>query len=338
MSSTVIYFEAQRDLKRQVFAFTVVAVLVVLFLFTGITSVPVVTVQHSKQNYAVASELSGKWVMTPFGQRLKSEVITVPTGSIVLSNGKVLEPNGQLLNVRGANSNQLISSRTQPVPAGSSWVEYAEYNYCGGFFSPGGFGCFSGNWIVPNTPGFYDGQIIYLFIGLQPSGSSPPIIQPVLQYGFCGYQGWQLASWYAYSSTDYFHSPFYNIPAGTSIAGILKGIDFHNAGYGEWTSCFMYQKGLGSFCTVAQLSYQSHSAMKDLKFTSAFVTLEAYINGAMLTNPSLFPSSSPTVFNSLTEENQHGTYLSPGWKAYQCVSGSPFSVIVNSSNKITLYY
>ncbi|MCL4452253.1 MAG: hypothetical protein M1327_06485 [Candidatus Thermoplasmatota archaeon] len=228
-------------------------------------------------------------------------------------------------------------SRTQPIPAGSGWVEYAQYYYTGNLFYPGAFGCFSSNWKVPNAPSCYNDQIIYLFIGFEPNNLSG-ILQPVLQYGYNGYQGWQLASWYVVGNNAV-HTPFYDIPIGTTIEGLMTGTNFHNAGYGEWTSSFVVPVAPGCFYSVAVLSYQSYSELSDLKLNYAYVTLEAYnFRGDILTNPSCFPSSSPTVFSDLIEKNQHGTSLSPGWTTHQSISGSPFSIIVNSYNQITLYY
>lgn len=57
-----VHHRISRDKVR--WAFAVAAVFVVLFLFTGMTSV---SVQQSAQNYTSTSELSGKYVMTPFG-------------------------------------------------------------------------------------------------------------------------------------------------------------------------------------------------------------------------------------------------------------------------------
>ena len=91
-----VHHRISRDKVRWVFVLAVAAVFVVLFLFTVITSL---SVQQSAQIYTSTSELAGKYVMTPFGQRLNSDVITIPSGSTVLSNGEVLEPNGLLLNM-----------------------------------------------------------------------------------------------------------------------------------------------------------------------------------------------------------------------------------------------
>lgn len=84
-----------------------------------------------------------------------------------------------------------------------------------------------GEWTVPNKPSENNGQLIYLFNGLE-SPSSDGILQPVLQYGSSpagGGYSWAIASWAVFPNYVYV-SPLASVNPGDEIVGytVLGGI------------------------------------------------------------------------------------------------------------------
>ena len=58
---------------------------------------------------------------------------------------------------------------------------------------------FSTKWIVPPAPATDNGQLVYLFNGIQQTSSGPFILQPVLQWGVSPAGGgsyWSITNWY----------------------------------------------------------------------------------------------------------------------------------------------
>jgi hypothetical protein len=83
---------------------------------------------------------------------------------------------------------QTQSQGVQPA-TDNGWTEYAYW------FAPSAVGVFQNDFHVPEAPGNFDGQLIYIFPGMQGGGA---IIQTVIQYGNNGGWGgqyWTLNTW-----------------------------------------------------------------------------------------------------------------------------------------------
>ena len=104
------------------------------------------------------------------------------------------------------------------IPAlGSGWITYAYWN--NGTGKP--ITSFKTAWRVPPNPRTADGQLIYLFNGIQ---NSTMIYQPVLQWGSNGAFGgnyWCVASWYADGQNGH---AFYSQNTQVGIDQILIGL------------------------------------------------------------------------------------------------------------------
>jgi hypothetical protein len=81
---------------------------------------------------------------------------------------------------------------------------------------------FSTTWRVPPPPSTRGRQTIFLFNGLQNSGPSYGILQPVLQWGPSAAGGgayWSVASWYVTSRGQAFHTPLQRVEPGDVLVG-----------------------------------------------------------------------------------------------------------------------
>jgi hypothetical protein len=81
---------------------------------------------------------------------------------------------------------------------GSGWIAYTYWNNGTGK----SITSFKTRWVVPPAPVSNDGQLIYLFNGIQNYGYNYGILQPVLQWGASPAGGgsyWAVASWYVTS-------------------------------------------------------------------------------------------------------------------------------------------
>lgn len=104
------------------------------------------------------------------------------------------------------------------VPSlGTGWITYAFWNNATG--NP--ITSFKTAWRVPPNPMGSDGQLIYLFNGIQ---NSTMIYQPVLQWGNNGAFGgnyWCVASWYADGQNG---QAFYSQHTQVSVNQMLVGL------------------------------------------------------------------------------------------------------------------
>src|SRR5215831_4155454 len=99
------------------------------------------------------------------------------------------------------------------------WQTYA-------FWDSGGtpITSFSTTWLVPQPPSTTSGQTIFLFNGIQNTGSNFGILQPVLQWGTSAAGGgnyWAVASWYVTSGGQAFHTTLVPVNAGSTLVGVM---------------------------------------------------------------------------------------------------------------------
>ena len=102
---------------------------------------------------------------------------------------------------------------------GTGWITYASWSNSTG--TP--VSSFSTQWYVPPAPIAEDGQIIFLFNGIQ---NSTMIYQPVLQWGVSAAGGgnyWAVASWYADGQGGpAFHSDLVRVNPGDLLTRIRE--------------------------------------------------------------------------------------------------------------------
>jgi hypothetical protein len=129
---------------------------------------------------------------------------------------------------------------------------------------------FVASWVVPPAPTVANGQLIYLFNGLQDSAADN-ILQPVLQWGTSPAQGsgnaWGLASfWVGQKNDPMFCSEWVPVASGTSVTGRMTVVAQDNGLFS--TSC-QFDGYPGTRLTAEDLP----------SLTDCVLTLEAYGTG-----------------------------------------------------------
>jgi hypothetical protein len=190
-----------------------------------------VTFPHysSRAARAKVTPLPSDSVVTPGGYRLRTNAHVVYHDlRVTAGHIQEVDPAGSVLNDFGAyadsGGNQAlfphhVSKRHVPG-MGTGWITYAYWNRPSG--QP--FTYDSATWVVPAGPAnTTDGQLVYLFNGLQ--GSSW-IIQPVLQWGTSPAGGgayWAATCWYVDGGGSYQDSTLVTVYAGDTVRGIISG-------------------------------------------------------------------------------------------------------------------
>lgn len=122
----------------------------------------------------------------------------------------------------GINTNgaaQLISP-----PSGNGWVTWAEWGNTNG--QPINY--FSTSWLVPSAPTTNDGQLIFIWNGLEPfdvllNNPNNMVLQPVLQWGSnntFGGQYWVISNWCVWNGGAAYTTP-QSVGVGTNLQGVL---------------------------------------------------------------------------------------------------------------------
>jgi len=183
-----------------------------------LTKVTRLTALETKQLLA-----TGDFTVTPGGVRPKSMVHEVQPGEIVdlagatfkrfdLATRKFIEPSQIEADVR---------AMAAELPAlGSGWITFAAYVES----SANVIDFMTTTWTVPPAPTKSDGQLIYLFNGLQDSPVTH-ILQPVLQWGVSpdgGGAKWSVASWFVDSSNNAFKTPLVDVNPGDTLTGVMR--------------------------------------------------------------------------------------------------------------------
>lgn len=149
---------------------------------------------------------------TSKGLRHRSQIHTVKGGSHVRRSRAVAQ-------IRSASDPawRNVAGAT-PAAEQGGWISWADWQDAGQVISS-----FAASWIVPPAPDVSNGQLIYLFNGLQ-DANGQHILQPVLQWGYSPAQGsgyaWGLSSFWVGQSTDpMFCTEWVAVFPGTKVTG-----------------------------------------------------------------------------------------------------------------------
>ena len=162
------------------------------------------------------------YLFTPAGWYHRSCIHEVPDKAVIHGD-TVLGPNHQVERILPVcahphfTTNSSKNKNSPPSPGDTGWVIDARDTRNG---STNSFRSMDVYWHVPPAPsGTYssNAQAYFTFPGLQNSGG---ILQPVLAYGYGGYNGWQLGSWYCGNSCP--HTPWLFVSVGDSIYGSVQ--------------------------------------------------------------------------------------------------------------------
>lgn len=183
--------------------------------------------------------MAEEYVITPGGLRRKSTLIPIPAGHRVDGSG------GRFRELDGASSLVKDHGPIRPRPSGrplmpdnvvrpagvpggkgselgDGWITYA------GWFNATGSPITSlvTTWVVPPMPESDDGQIIFIFNGIQ---SASMILQPVLSWGSNGESGgdfWSVTSYYADGEEGpVFMSSSTRVEVGQQLTAVINMTD-----------------------------------------------------------------------------------------------------------------
>ena len=172
---------------------------------------------------------TGEYAITPGGIRPKSMIHLVEPGQVVRPDGgrfKKFDMTAQ----RFIEPPPLAAAEPQLPGLGSGWITYASYvepatNVITEMRT---------TWTVPPEPTREDGQLIYIFNGMQDSPVTH-ILQPVLQWGKSpagGGNSWAVASWFVGSGGDVFRTdPIVQVNPGDVLTGLMKLLDHPSGGF-----------------------------------------------------------------------------------------------------------
>ncbi len=281
-------------------------------------------------------------VVTPGGLRPKSNVHLIENGTHVgLKNGVLIKVNNETKSIikelgkinkieHHLNRNSLRKFEKhenkimgQP-PITDKWIIYSGWqNETGNPIS-----YFSTKWIVPPEPTSDNGQLIYLFNGIENS-SFEMILQPVLQWGNSPAGGgsfWAVSNWFVGSpeSGIALHSELINVNPGDILQGIITLT-------GKSGSRFNYRSSFNGI-PMCDLSI---SEIEEL--TWANETLECYY----LKQFSDYPNTHLTAMSDIEilVDANHAPII---WTAYNEVTdnGQHCSIIKNGSPNgcVNLFY
>jgi hypothetical protein len=203
-----------------------------------------------------------------------------------------------------------VASPIKPPALGSGWITYAYWN--NGTGTP--ITSFRTTWAVPPNPSSNDGELIYIFNGIQ---NSNYIFQPVLQYGNNGAFGgnyWCVASWYADGQGGTaFHSPPTQVSVGQSLLGIMTQTPGSQAG--RFNGVSLFQGIAASTLTISnqeQLTWcaetlEAYNVQQASDYPNA---LKCAMTGIEILTGSTHPALSWTPATPVSDTGQHTVIVS----------------------------
>ena len=280
-------------------------------------------------------------VLTPGGYREAGLVTQLEPGSVIDlhegrlrtlgADGKLLADHGPLLVRAAGRPVQPLNLRTvaEPGPAGAQvvqpafgtgWITYAYWNNATG--TP--ISRFSTTWTVPAEPQTADGQLIYLFNGIQ---NSTMILQPVLQWGnnnAFGGNYWCLSCWYADGQGG---QAFHTAPVRVNPGDVLTGVMAMTGTSGTQHSYSCTFSGIANTTlnisnaeelTWCAQSLEAYSITAASDYPHAFDTAMTAID---ISTGSTHPALTWTRVNAITDTGQHTVVVSnhnPGGEVDLC--------------------
>lgn len=282
-------------------------------------------------------------VITPGGPRKRKDVHLIESGhhlsgengifkKIHTQSGKVIKEFGRInesgvrnrKSLRKRKTNRLLAEVAgAQVPISDQWIVFSGWTNNSGI----PISLFRTTWTVPPAPATEDGQLIYLFNGLEDAPNTV-ILQPVLQWGTSpagGGNHWAVANWYVGGPGGglAFHGPLVQVNEGDVLQGIMR---LSGQSYNAFSYNSSFQ-GIGADLPIKNVS----------EIVWAVETLECY----GLTQFSDYPNTLKTSMEQIeiTLGNTDATIV---WKPFNQVTdnGQHCSIISNTSpdGRVDLYY
>jgi hypothetical protein len=172
------------------------------------------------------------FVVTPFGYYHPSCVNHLAKGDVLRQDIKAIErSNGVTQNIEQcayphyrADGEKVVGDERAPKDPNIShaWIEYASIT------TTGAYGQIYTEWDVPPSPTTNDGQIVYLFNGMEDLNDVVTIIQPVLGWNSDYAGAWSIAAWNCCVNGNVNEAT----PAHTNPGDHLEGYVFMNCSAG----------------------------------------------------------------------------------------------------------
>jgi hypothetical protein len=189
----------QFDIKVKPARFAVLAVIALTILIIGLTGAEAQAPAGAKRPAAVPAD----FVVTPFGYFHPSCVNHLAKGDNLREDEKTIEhkdgtsrsipvcgyPHFEADGTKVVGNIQRAADRTKEPYIGHSWIEYASIT------TSSAYGQIYAEWEVPGNPANDDGQIVFLFNGLEDDKGDVTIIQPVLGWNNDYTNAWSIAAW-----------------------------------------------------------------------------------------------------------------------------------------------
>lgn len=204
-------------------------------LFAGLAAAQ--TPAGSKRPAAVPAD----FVITPFGYFHPSCVNLLAKGDVLLQGQSVIQlANGTYQNIQQcayphfeADGTKVVGNvvpvgdgTSAPPYIGHSWIEYSSIH------TGANYGQIYAEWDVPAAPTSNDGQVVFLFNGLEAYSGDVTIIQPVLGWNSDYGSAWSIASWNCCENGSVQEAT----PAHVNPGDHLRGYVFNNCSAGT-TKC-----------------------------------------------------------------------------------------------------
>ncbi len=218
-----------------------------------------------------------QYFYTSKGPRRRSQIYHVKGGSHVRRSKTVPQ-----IRLSKSEAWQTLPERPAAVQEQGGWQSWTDWQDA----TQNPVSSFSASWQVPPAPQVANGQLIYLFSGLQ-DAAGQHILQPVLQWGTSPAQGsgnaWGLASFWVGQDTDpMFCSEWVPVAAGTSVTGRMTVAAEEN---GLFSCTCSFDNFPGTELTAEDLP-----ALVD-----CVLTLEAYATGP----GAPYPDIPGTIFSAI---------------------------------------
>jgi hypothetical protein len=280
--------------------------------------------------------MSEQFVVTPGGRRSAELVHEVAPGEVVhVAAGRmrlVTEAGEPMRDVGPVPLHQvgvpLMPANVVHPPGespafGTGWITFAN------FPSGAPLKSFLTTWVVPGAPQTRNGQLVYLFNGLQ---NSSMILQPVLQWGDNGSFGgdhWCVASWYADGQGGAAsHTSPVTVKVGDTLVGRMTRV----------TKEVMLPLGALWTCEFVGIADSKLSIFTTDELLDCVETLECY----SITRGSDYPSSTDTRMRAIAITDGDGTAPALAWGAVDKVTDcGQHTVIVSDSpmgGEVQLWY
>jgi hypothetical protein len=288
-------------------------------------------------------------VLTPGGWRPRTQVHRVEHGHhisgkggrlriIETATGTVVKDLGEASKQKRARPGGQPGSGDAPLPD-YSWIENTGWSNTGA--TPIAY--FSTTWVVPPAPASNDGQVVFLFNGLEQNGNGaapqgPYILQPVLQWGL-SYAGggayWSITNWYVGPpGSTALYKPLINVNPGDVLQGVMTLT-------GQSGTEFSYQSSFIGY-PAADLTVTDIDEL-----TWACETLECYgPNQTGLTQCSDYPDTALTAMYDIElkvgDSVATSTEATISWQAQTVYSDCGQSCLIVSNDSpqgaVYLYY